>query len=92
MRWRVVLRKWLVVMAAAGAALMPKAGEAVSSRGRADRIARTPENFGSEACTKKRVDRCGCHRIFGIKHCHPNRRTDHCEAFAAVAALEDHPG
>ena len=40
------------------------------------------DTMGTNACLKKRVDRCGCHRIFGRRHCHPNRRTEACEAYA----------
>lgn len=38
------------------------------------------EDLGTRSCTKKRVDPCGCHRVFGIRHCHPQRKTVHCEA------------
>lgn len=31
-------------------------------------------------CDKKRVDACGCHHVYGLRHCHPARKTDHCEA------------
>ena len=31
-------------------------------------------------CEKKRVDACGCHHVYGLRHCHPTRKTDHCEA------------
>jgi hypothetical protein len=31
-------------------------------------------------CAKKRVDPCGCHHVYGLRHCHPNRKSDHCEA------------
>lgn len=40
------------------------------------------DTMGTDACLKKRVDRCGCHRVFGRRHCHPNRQTDWCDAFA----------
>ena len=40
------------------------------------------DTMGTNACLKKRVDRCGCHRIFGRRHCHPNRRTETCDAYA----------
>ncbi|NVI98898.1 hypothetical protein HV824_12320 [Myxococcus sp. AM009] len=36
--------------------------------------------FNPSACAKKRVDPCGCHHVYGIRHCHPNRKGDHCEA------------
>ncbi len=35
--------------------------------------------LGAE-CSKKRVDKCGCHHQFGLRHCHPNRKSVHCEA------------
>ncbi len=40
------------------------------------------DTMGTVACLKKRVDRCGCHRVFGRRHCHPNRQTDWCDAYA----------
>ena len=33
-----------------------------------------------QICAKKRVDPCGCHHVYGMRHCHPNRKSDHCEA------------
>lgn len=36
--------------------------------------------FNPSVCAKKRVDACGCHHVYGVRHCHPNRKTDHCEA------------
>jgi hypothetical protein len=36
--------------------------------------------FNPSVCAKKRVDACGCHHVYGIRHCHPNRKSDHCEA------------
>ncbi|MBX5484582.1 MAG: hypothetical protein IRZ16_22390 [Myxococcaceae bacterium] len=35
---------------------------------------------GTQKCEQKRVDACGCHHVYGLRHCHPNRRTSHCEA------------
>jgi hypothetical protein len=32
-----------------------------------------------QACAKKRVDACGCHHLYGLRHCHPNRKGPHCE-------------
>ena len=29
---------------------------------------------------EKRTDRCGCHHEFGLRHCHPNKKTQSCEA------------
>lgn len=39
--------------------------------------------FAEGPCAKKRVDACGCHHVHGIKHCHPNRKTKKCRAYAA---------
>lgn len=36
--------------------------------------------FNPSVCAKKRVDPCGCHHVYGIRHCHPNRKGEHCEA------------
>ena len=36
--------------------------------------------FNPSICAKKRVDPCGCHHVYGIRHCHPNRKGEHCEA------------
>ncbi|MCP3102526.1 hypothetical protein LZ198_26995 [Myxococcus sp. K15C18031901] len=36
--------------------------------------------FNPSVCAKKRVDACGCHHVYGIRHCHPNRKGEHCEA------------
>lgn len=43
----------------------------------------------SAKCEKKRVDACGCHHVYGLRHCHPTRKTDHCEA--PVKATQDEP-
>jgi hypothetical protein len=39
--------------------------------------------FAEGPCAKKRVDACGCHHVYGVRHCHPNRRTKYCEAPAS---------
>jgi hypothetical protein len=31
------------------------------------------------ACARKRVDACGCHHVYGLRHCHPNRKSKHRE-------------
>ncbi|RKH27054.1 hypothetical protein [Corallococcus sicarius] len=36
--------------------------------------------FNPSLCAKKRVDPCGCHHVYGIRHCHQNRKSNHCEA------------
>jgi hypothetical protein len=38
--------------------------------------------FNPSLCAKKRVDPCGCHHVYGIRHCHQNRKSNHCEAQA----------
>jgi hypothetical protein len=48
--------------------------------------------FAEGPCAKKRVDACGCHHVHGIKHCHPNRKTDKCQASAkAVRPVPPRP-
>jgi hypothetical protein len=42
----------------------------------------TELRYGPRECTKKRVDPCGCHHVYGVRHCHPNRATAHCESWA----------
>jgi hypothetical protein len=44
--------------------------------------------FNPSICAKKRVDPCGCHHVYGIRHCHPNRKTNHCEAQVKAAEPE----
>ncbi len=39
-----------------------------------------PAQTKSTKCDSKRVDACGCHHVYGVRHCHPNRKTSHCEA------------
>ncbi|WP_257461853.1 hypothetical protein [Archangium lipolyticum] len=43
---------------------------------------KTAPVFNPAICAKKRVDACGCHHVYGIRHCHPKRKSDHCEAMA----------
>lgn len=45
--------------------------------------------FNPSICAKKRVDACGCHHVYGIRHCHPNRKTDHCEAPVNASVPDD---
>ena len=47
----------------------------------------TPPLLRTDRCAKKRVDACGCHHVFGVRHCHPSRRTTHCEAMAGTLSL-----
>jgi hypothetical protein len=35
--------------------------------------------FNPSLCAKKRVDSCGCHHVYGVRHCHTKRQTEHCE-------------
>jgi hypothetical protein len=37
-------------------------------------------SYPSSVCKKKRVDACGCHHVYGTRHCHPDRKGKHCEA------------
>ncbi|HYO66825.1 MAG TPA: hypothetical protein VEU33_12135, partial [Archangium sp.] len=36
-------------------------------------------------CSKKRVDACGCHHVYGVRHCHPKRKSEHCEAMVQAS-------
>ena len=27
-----------------------------------------------------RTDKCGCHNQYGLRHCHPSKKTKRCEA------------
>jgi hypothetical protein len=47
--------------------------------------------FNPSICAKKRVDACGCHHVYGIRHCHPNRKGEHCEAPVKAVAPETAP-
>jgi hypothetical protein len=40
----------------------------------------------SAACSHRRVDACGCHHVYGLRHCHPNRKSKHCEMPARAKA------
>ncbi len=35
--------------------------------------------FNPSLCAKKRVDSCGCHHVYGVRHCHSKRQSEHCE-------------
>ncbi len=57
-------------------------------------LAGAPElkaSYESPQCEKKRVDACGCHHVYGIRHCHPNRKTSRCEATASGKAKLETP-
>jgi hypothetical protein len=41
---------------------------------------KTAPVFNPAICAKKRVDACGCHHVYGVRHCHPKRKSEHCEA------------
>ncbi|MFY1826926.1 hypothetical protein ACN47A_13485 [Myxococcus fulvus] len=45
--------------------------------------------FNPSICAKKRVDACGCHHVYGIRHCHPNRKGEHCEAPVKAQVSEE---
>jgi hypothetical protein len=34
----------------------------------------------------KRTDPCGCHHQWGLRHCHPQKKTPRCEAAARSEA------
>lgn len=34
----------------------------------------------SFAHDNKRIDPCGCHHQYGLRHCHPKKKTERCEA------------
>ena len=42
--------------------------------------------YGTASCQKKRVDACGCHHVYGVRHCHPTRKSSHCEVMASSAS------
>ncbi|HYO51261.1 hypothetical protein [Archangium sp.] len=46
---------------------------------------KTAPVFNPAVCSKKRVDACGCHHVYGVRHCHPKRKSDHCEAMVQAA-------
>jgi hypothetical protein len=46
--------------------------------------AKTAPVFNPSVCAKKRVDACGCHHVYGVRHCHTKRQTDHCEGMAQL--------
>ena len=47
------------------------------------------EQSRGPSCSKKRVDACGCHHVYGLRHCHPNRKTPKCEAPVKATAPEE---
>jgi len=49
---------------------------------------KTAPVFNPSICNHKRVDACGCHHVYGVRHCHPNRKTDHCEAVVQNESTE----
>lgn len=44
----------------------------------------------ASAHDSKRTDKCGCHHQFGLRHCHPKKKTQRCEA--PVKAVQPRPG
>ena len=46
---------------------------------------KTAPVFNPAVCSKKRVDACGCHHVYGVRHCHPKRKSDHCEAMVQAS-------
>ena len=64
-------------------ALRAEAPEQVAQQ---DELAAAAMSYPSSVCKKKRVDACGCHHVYGVRHCHPDRRSKHCEALASLGA------
>ncbi|MBF5045491.1 hypothetical protein FGE12_23995 [Aggregicoccus sp. 17bor-14] len=60
--------------------------EAPAQVAQADELAAAAMSYPSSVCKKKRVDACGCHHVYGVRHCHPDRRSKHCEALASIGA------
>jgi hypothetical protein len=44
---------------------------------------------GPAAAHDKRTDRCGCHHQYGLRHCHPNKKTSACEAPARAEPRQE---
>ncbi|HZA49964.1 MAG TPA: hypothetical protein VE549_04435 [Myxococcaceae bacterium] len=38
---------------------------------------------------EKKTDPCGCHHQWGLRHCHPKKKTPRCEAPARSQARPD---
>lgn len=53
--------------------------------------AKTAPVFNPSLCAKKRVDACGCHHVYGVRHCHPKRQTEHCEGLAQAVDSSSSP-
>ena len=45
---------------------------------------KTAPVFNPSLCAKKRVDSCGCHHVYGVRHCHSKRSSEHCEGMVQV--------
>lgn len=41
---------------------------------------------------EKRTDPCGCHHQWGLRHCHPQKKSPKCEAPASDSAGEEQAG
>jgi hypothetical protein len=50
---------------------------------------KTAPVFNPAICGKKRVDACGCHHVYGVRHCHPKRKSEHCEAMVRAEPAEN---
>ena len=50
---------------------------------------KTAPVFNPSICGKKRVDACGCHHVYGVRHCHPKRKSEHCESMAQLHDAND---
>jgi hypothetical protein len=51
---------------------------------------KTAPVFNPAICAKKRVDPCGCHHVYGVRHCHPKRKSEHCEAMVKAPDSAEH--
>ena len=95
----------MAVVATLGAA--PVAGEAAASREPPEAVQRAQQapapgsqlgqelaaamSYPSSVCKKKRVDACGCHHVYGTRHCHPDRKGKHCEAVVKAPWVPTEP-
>ena len=50
---------------------------------------KTAPVFNPTTCSKKRVDACGCHHVYGVRHCHPKRKSEHCEAMVKAPSPDE---
>ena len=99
MQMKAMLRAAAVVLAVATGGVAQAAEPVQQSRPEAQgtqvasgELFAAPTHSPASVCKKKRVDPCGCHHVYGVRHCHPTRKTDHCEApVRAVAPAAARP-